>query len=1504
MRLKYCFLWKISLVLVIFGISCLQGFYCFATSEEELNRKADELFASGIRMERQEKNIDAEKIYEQCLRFAKENNVSHLESPTLHRLAIIKAKEQKIAESEQYFREALKLDGENTALLCDFAKLYSDQKNYTDAETILKNTLLIAPDHRRTLFNLGLTIVLQKDRQTEGLRYLKLAIGEAAAYRELAKIYRQQGNNAQAEFAEQRATLIEKQTPPPTNTITSPTVSMDAQTKQELIQHVKEELLRLETSEIADAVRTAPVKTITPQGTPQPEPLPTEPPTTEPLAANSSLPEPLLIKPMPPESLLARETSSAKPIHDPFPVVEPQKIGDLKGDLKKDQPVSEHVSTFREPFATPAVDKTESLPAETNRNIDKELPETVKPLQALPEPPKQQAIKILKPEPLTNEPVKTFPQDQDVRSNRKTNDIRTLPATDFRISNSTEGDTEIPRQPEVHALTIVPLEDEAANKSIPEYTAINVRKIPLTEKTSAYSRTEEKKIPASAKAEKKDEKHSVSRFQNPVSPDSAATISLSLNKTKTPQNISSDKTNSDFSARLYLEQPINLITFGSQHSQAQHPQAPIPTFDSSEKPLQENRENQHLRVSPNEFTEHQQSNLENRITQNDQNDHATDSQRPSKSILRPGAGKIKLQENPDSYVYVDTDTLKNKESSGSPKPAEKETVPKSVAETNSITKSVAESFSLMKPIPDKFGNRLTHPLRSSQITSVPSLKAEIETETTAEISETHQTPSVTTITETVRQPVEKTPQPEIPLRENSNVRDSVGKNSVDNPPVDKNPIVQNNPNIDNPNINNTNIDNTVSTKPEINKKSDLQFSSLQTPTVLRFEIASATKPESSDKPETLNEPDKPNKTVTQKQISIPAEPVQPEQDLLQQTIDNTFQPPTVLKFEPAQSEIASKPTPAQTISVPTVPLQTVPAQTISVPTAIQTEPVQTAQTQTAQTQTVPIRETEPLLTANPKPVIKTEIAASPNPAVTETTIPAVPKVPIVSAIPVIPTVQEVQPVPTVSEIAQPQLPPTPPNSAESIPHADSVAVLNSISVPAIPVPVREQNPIQELPFSKQPTEPKTETAVNTSPPITPDHVEAFLPILTVRQPEEITVQQPPSVPMPEVLRSNPNLKFKAANETATILPAEPITEQTTNQQPKIATHSETLKFIVPAHPQPKLLQNQENIIPKPPEEIVSKPVEIPQKPAEEVVPKPVEIPQKPAEEVVSKPVEIPQKPAEEVVTKPVEIPQKSTEEEVVAKSVEIPPKPPKAIVFKPVEVPQKPAEEIVSKPIDVLPRPVNEPANEIISKSEPVKSEPLQPEPLKPEPLQPEPLKPEPVLTLIPLNIDLARKTETERKPLRNQTLESKPAEQSDTEEVFTLKRIQKTQPKLKTEMEIAERLALNSISRRANSGKSEELELAEKTDENEPIGFATTRKVPSAVVLREVNDTVDEFLKPKENFGKHPIFSLDASSKNNFQEENTLQDQEEETGFARSGKYSKKTQQDTQQDSFQNTAK
>ncbi|MDR2704740.1 MAG: tetratricopeptide repeat protein [Planctomycetaceae bacterium] len=1514
MRLEYRYLWKISLISVVFGIFCLLGSYCCTAVNEDLNQKAEELFSQGIQAERLDKNADAEKIYEQCLRLAKENNIARLESPVLHRLAILKAKEQKFTESEQYFREALKRDKENTALLCDFAKLYSDQKNYADAETILKNALLITPNHRRTLFNLGLIIALQNDRQTEGLRYLKLAIGEPAAFRELAKIYRQQGNNAQAEFAEQRATILEKsQTPPPANSLTSPTVTMNDQTKNELVQRIKEELLRLETAEIVANPQLASGFTPRSETTevttiPQPATTETEPPLTKLLPTNSASAEPLLTKPLQTKSPstellqtepLQTELLQTKSLQTELPKTEslptnPQPIKQLQKETPSDpflaavesQKIEEPKQNHQ--WTESAV---ESFPVKTSPNIETKSSETVKPLQTFPELPQQQVVKIIKPEPLTNESVKTFPQE--VQSDPKTNHLRTLPATEFRISNSTEGDADIPKQPEVRPLTIIPLEDAAAVKNIPEYTAINVRKIPLTEseKTTPQSWSEEKNPAAAttsaptvtAKTEKNEEKNSVSQFRPSASSNSnsAATISISLSKNKTSQNTVSDKSNSDFSARPYLEQPINLITFHSTPSQYQQPQAPVPVLNSSEKLLEENQEmseNQEDQSSRNVSVTPRRSGSENTIvqktqetqkiqkTQNDYSvtdDHSASPQHSTKSILRPGAGKIGIQEGLDSYVYVDPNAVKDKDkdkdkdnetpkdnvTSESPDSAgkNKDTAIKSVPETNLITKSVTDSFSLMRPIPGKLANQLADSSHSPKITPEPSPETGTETTIKTETKTPETTPLIAKISKQKISPFDNSVAPNKPDIESEIEPDTA---------------------------------NVIQAESEMDKKIGVQFSSTQAPTVLKFEIASTTKPEDSDQPDLLNDSGKPNKIVTQENVAALAKPgaVQSDSvktDPLQKIPDNTFQPPTVLKFAPIQSEVASKLNAVQPEPIQPEPVQPQPTQ----PEPIQPEPVL-------------VQKTEPL-SAIPEPAIETK--TSPELAITETTVPAMtttpatPIVPITPTVPIIQTVPIIPTAPAVSEHAQSPLPSTQFNSSKLIPSTDSVAISNSkpdpvpaATAPAVTAPAVTVQ--EESPLPKQQPELKTEIAGNTLPQPILDHVDAFLPIQITPQPETVFIQKPT----------------------------------------QIVTNSEMLKFVAPNRPQQKTLQNQENNVPKsidvsaskPTIEIVQKqpegivfrpvkPVEVSPKTTDDIVSKPIteivpkqteeavletitEIVPKPAEEIVSKSItEIAPKPTEEIVSKPTtEIVPKLTEEIVSKSTTEIVPKPTEEIVSKSTtEIVPKQTEEIVSKPTTEI---VPNPSEETVSKST---TEIVR--------------KQESALTLIPLDAEPLQKTELERPPVqaRNRT----PIERPDTEEIFVLKRIERTQPRLKTELETTERLALNSISKGTLSDKPEnDEELSEETEmieeeEEEPIGFATTRKTSSIVVQRDVGGALEEFLKPRENFGKHPIFSMDSSSlRNSTSEKNVSQNQEqdEEAGFARSIKYSKKTQPDSPKNS------
>lgn len=192
----------------------LQGKAAVPTSDDA-KRRTEAAYLAGTGAERERNHAAAESAYQSALKLARENRLTQLEGASLHRLAVLKAKENKAAESEQLFRQAKPLCEDSVVFHCDYAKLYMDQKRFQNAETVLKAGALLAPNDRRVLYNLGYVIAMQPDRQTEGLRYLKLALGEKKAYEELSKIYRFQGNEGQADFARQRAEQIDADQPLP-----------------------------------------------------------------------------------------------------------------------------------------------------------------------------------------------------------------------------------------------------------------------------------------------------------------------------------------------------------------------------------------------------------------------------------------------------------------------------------------------------------------------------------------------------------------------------------------------------------------------------------------------------------------------------------------------------------------------------------------------------------------------------------------------------------------------------------------------------------------------------------------------------------------------------------------------------------------------------------------------------------------------------------------------------------------------------------------------------------------------------------------------------------------------------------------------------------------------------------------------------------------------------------------------------------------------------------------
>ena len=174
-------------------------------------KECESIYDAAIQAEQRKDLVEAELRYEECREAAKQFRLPKMEAATLHRLAVIKARDRKFTESLRLFERAIALDPKNASILCDFAQLYADRKDFRQAETILHKANGLAPNNPKVLFKLGEVIALQqsKTRKIEGFRYLKLAVGEAQAYREIARIYRSEGDIGQAEWAEENAKKAE-----------------------------------------------------------------------------------------------------------------------------------------------------------------------------------------------------------------------------------------------------------------------------------------------------------------------------------------------------------------------------------------------------------------------------------------------------------------------------------------------------------------------------------------------------------------------------------------------------------------------------------------------------------------------------------------------------------------------------------------------------------------------------------------------------------------------------------------------------------------------------------------------------------------------------------------------------------------------------------------------------------------------------------------------------------------------------------------------------------------------------------------------------------------------------------------------------------------------------------------------------------------------------------------------------------------------------------------------
>ena len=191
-----------------------------AEEEQNILKQTNRLFAAGLAAEQQNDYRAAEAAYNECVKYGQSNESVKYLAPPYHRLGVLNWRQRKNRESENYFRKAIEISADNPELACDFAQMLCDENREDEAEVILKNTLITSPSNKKLLFFLG-HVYAVRDNSVGGLRYMKMAVSESQAYREIADIHRARGDQRGAEFLESKALAAEKKRPKPLDSFKS-----------------------------------------------------------------------------------------------------------------------------------------------------------------------------------------------------------------------------------------------------------------------------------------------------------------------------------------------------------------------------------------------------------------------------------------------------------------------------------------------------------------------------------------------------------------------------------------------------------------------------------------------------------------------------------------------------------------------------------------------------------------------------------------------------------------------------------------------------------------------------------------------------------------------------------------------------------------------------------------------------------------------------------------------------------------------------------------------------------------------------------------------------------------------------------------------------------------------------------------------------------------------------------------------------------------------------------
>ncbi len=173
----------------------------------EVDDKTKQWIALARLSERREQYAQADKIFVQILERVPDHPLPY------HRMAIMRAKQSKFQEAEQYFAKAYELNPSDAKLLSDIGYFYYLTSDAARAEQFLRYALQIDPQHEAAHNNLAVLVGEHGDLE-EARKHFRRVGSESQTETNMAFVYAQRGDLAQAVNSYSRALTLDKDNRP------------------------------------------------------------------------------------------------------------------------------------------------------------------------------------------------------------------------------------------------------------------------------------------------------------------------------------------------------------------------------------------------------------------------------------------------------------------------------------------------------------------------------------------------------------------------------------------------------------------------------------------------------------------------------------------------------------------------------------------------------------------------------------------------------------------------------------------------------------------------------------------------------------------------------------------------------------------------------------------------------------------------------------------------------------------------------------------------------------------------------------------------------------------------------------------------------------------------------------------------------------------------------------------------------------------------------------------